>query len=76
MENTRLIFLLVGAAFLIWGLLILLNVKFYVWWRNIFWKEPKDGHLSKESYFYNRYIEGGCEAALGAWIVYLMLFMH
>ncbi len=76
MENARIILLAIGLAFLIWGLLILLNDKFYVWWRDTFWKEPKSGHLSNESYFFNRYIEGGCASAIGAWLVYLMLFMY
>ena len=76
MTPTRLVFLAFGLVFLIWGTLIVTNSKFYRWWRDRFWQEPNDGHLSNNSLIYNRYIEGGCDAVIGAWIVYLALFMH
>jgi hypothetical protein len=76
MDSTRLWFLAVGLLFLIWGTLIVTNGKVYRWWRDRFWKEPHDGHMSIASLIYNRYIEGGCDAAIGAWIVYLALFSH
>jgi len=76
MNNAQLGLLITGMPFFLWGSLILLNTKFYEWWRDTYWKEPNDGHLSRDSLIYNRYVEGGCEAALGAWIIYLALSVH
>jgi hypothetical protein len=76
MEPTRLVFLAFGLLFLIWGTLIVISGRFYRWWRDRFWQVPHAGHLSNASFIYNRYIEGGCDAVIGAWIVYLGLFMH
>jgi hypothetical protein len=76
MSYVRLGLLLIGAFFFLWGSLIMLNTKFYEWWRDRYWKEPNNGHLSRESLIYNRYVEGGGEAALGAWIIYCAIFLH
>jgi hypothetical protein len=76
METARLVFWAFGLLCLIWGALIVTNVRFYRWWRDRFWQEPHAGHLSNASLIYNRYIEGGCDAIIGAWIIYLALFMH
>jgi hypothetical protein len=58
------------------GCLILLNERFYTWWRDTFWKEPNDGHLSTDSLIYNRYIESGSEVVIGICTIYVMLFFH
>jgi hypothetical protein len=76
MNHARLGLLLIGVFFFSWGSLIVLNTKFYEWWRDRYWKEPDNGHLSKESLIYNRYVEGGGELALGAWIIYCAIFLH
>jgi hypothetical protein len=76
MNPIRLGLLLIGLLMFCWGASILVNKKFYEWWRDRYWKEPNDKHLSKESLIYNRYVEGGCETALGAWIIYLAVFLH
>lgn len=76
MELTRIILALVGALFAGWGLVILLNDRFYTWWRDTFWKEPNGGHLSRDSLKYNRYIEGTSEAVIGLVTLYVALFFR
>jgi hypothetical protein len=66
----------VGAAFALWECFILFNDDFYQSWRDNFWKEKNDGHLSRESLIYNRYIEGGCETVIGIVTVYVALFFR
>lgn len=76
MNYVRLGLLIIGLLMFCWGASILGSKKFYEWWRDRYWKEPDEGHLSRDSMIYNRYVEGGCEAALGAWIIYPALFLH
>jgi hypothetical protein len=76
MDYPRFGLLIIGLLFFTWGILIVASNQFYEWWRDRFWKEPNDGHLSIRSLIFNRYVEGGGDMALGAWIIYLMLFFH
>jgi multisubunit Na+/H+ antiporter MnhB subunit len=76
MEFTRIALGLVGILSTVWGLNIVFNRSFYTWWRDTFWNEPNDGHLSRDSLIYNRYIEAGCDIGLGIWLIYLMLFLR
>src|SRR5215467_10696065 len=61
----------IGALFLLWGLNILFNNRFYEWWRDRYWREPNDGQLSRESLIYNRYIDGAGYSFLGAVLLYV-----
>jgi hypothetical protein len=76
MNYVRLGLLIIGLLMFGWGASMLGSRKFYEWWRDRYWKEPNNGHLSKESFIYNRYVEGGGELALGAWIIYCAVFLH
>jgi hypothetical protein len=76
MDFPRFGMLIIGLIFFSWGALIVGSKKFYEWWRDRFWKEPNEGHLSKESLIFNRYVEAGGDMAIGAFIIYLMLFLH
>lgn len=61
-------------VFCLWGILIVGSNRFYAWWRDRFWIEPNDGHLSKEALLYNRYIEGGSEVVIGVALIYVSIF--
>lgn len=66
-------FLIFGLAFMIWGFFIIGSDQFYEWWRDRYWKEKKDGHLTKDSLIYNRYVTGTGTLIFGLGIVYSVI---
>jgi hypothetical protein len=74
MDYLRLILLLTGLLFFSWGALILGSNKFYRWWRDSFWKEANDGHLSRDALIFNKYIEGAGTVVIGAALMHVALF--
>ena len=65
--------LVLGAALCIWGILIVASNKFYEWWRDRYWQEPDEKHLTSQRLIYNRYVEGTGMIFLGAVIINIAL---
>lgn len=74
MDYAHLGILIFGLIFAGWGAFILLIDAFYVWWRDRYWKEEKEAHLSHEALIYNRYIEGIGSMFIGVMLIYIALF--
>lgn len=73
MENLfQYVFLFIGAAFFVWGSLIVGSDKFFIYWQNRYWQEKNNHHNSTRSVFYNRYVTGLSTLLLGIGIIYLM----
>jgi hypothetical protein len=75
-EYARLGLAVVGALFFLWGASIVVSTRFYKWWRDRFWREPNDGQLSNSSLINNRYVNAGGLAILGAYIIYIAIFLR
>jgi hypothetical protein len=73
-EYVRAGFAFIGAAWFLWGALIVVNARFYKWWRDRFWREPNDEQFSMTSLINNRYLNAGGLAVLGTYMVYLAIF--
>lgn len=69
------LFLFLGLACFVWGILITGNDDFYKWWRDRYWKEQNKGELSLSSLIYNRYITGIGMLGIGGAIVFTAVSM-
>lgn len=74
MMALRIFLFISGSILFIWGALVFFNERFYVLWRDLFWQEPNNNHLSKESYSHNRITRGLSAFLLGAVLLGLSVF--
>lgn len=64
-------FLFLGGLCFAWGFFIMGSDHFYKWWRDRYWKESNNEHLTFGRLVLNRYVEGTGMIGLGIALTYV-----
>lgn len=65
--------LVLGGVCFAWGFFIMGNDRFYKWWRDRYWKESNNEHLTLGRHILNRYVEGTGMIGLAIILAYFAL---